>query len=484
MPALPFPQEAPSQGRLPASHAAPAPPELPLLDEWFPSLRDKLKRLTPGTAPRFVESVSGALAAALLAWCLWQGAALLWSGCAAVGSAIGGLFSPKAPTENEEFDGSQPSRGARPQADIKAAEKPLPKEAHGDLLPWALPHADKSIDGLSRQADEAIMQALRRCGMDSSRVRTLQTVPKELSTPRRQESYKLQRMQIFLTDEPKQFEKVLRTGLKSAGSGLEAALQKSGERPVLRVQTRGVVTHELFLFKAGEAFMLPPGGTPPLLSLVLTDTRGDAETIKGWLDLDIPLAFALRPDEAYAAAEEIFKDGQEVILWQPFSTEPYDPAGRRDILHSNVSPEVTRRVIRQNLSSLPQATALLPGGDEISEDKNASQALALAAAECGLAIVDPAKGGKSPLLDEAIRQGLASTRVSAFLNEGTLSQEEIYRGLCKFAAKMKKGSHAVLMLRATPESRAAAERWSREREDDATIVPLRYQPKENGPAKR
>ena len=40
------------------------------------------------------------------------------------------------------------------------------------------------------------------------------------------------------------------------------------------------------------------------------------------------------------------------------------------------------------------------------------------------------------------------------------------------------------MLRATPEARAATERWSREREDDATIVPLRYQPKENGPVKR
>ncbi len=450
-----------------------------MFDEWFPALRGRLKGLATAKVPHLVETVSGALAAALLVWCLWQGLALLWSGCAAVGSAIGGLFSQDSAAVEEHDE-----RGAGVPVELKAAEKPVPREVHGDLLPWALPRADKSIEGISRQADEAIMQALRRSGMDTARVRTLQTVLKELNTPRRQETYKLQRMQVFLTDAPEQFITTLKKGLKSAGNGLEAVTQKAGERHVLRVQTRNALTHELFLFRAGEAFMLPPGGSPPLLSLVLTDTRGDTAAVKSWLDLDIPLAFALRPDEARESAEEIFRDGQEVLLWQPFSTEPYDPSGSKDVLHANVAPEVTRRVIRHNLSALPQATALLPDGNALSEDENASQALALAAAECGLSIVDYAGKGKSPLLDEAIRQGIASARVKAFLNEGSPSQEDIYRSLSKFAEKMKKGSHAVLMLRATPEARAAIERWCRERDDDATIVPLRYQPNETGSAKR
>ncbi len=451
-----------------------------MLDEWFPALRRKLKRLPSVTIPRFVENVSGALVAALIVWCLWQGIALLWSGCAAVGSAISGLFSTTA-AQNEELDASSPSRSAATQAGLKEAERPIPEEIRGDLLPWALPHADKSIEGLSRQADEAIMQALRRCGMDSSRVQMLQTLSLELNTARREETYKLQRMQLFLTEEPRQFEKILKTGLKTAGKGLEAVLQKTGERYVLRVQTRGVLTHELFLFQAGEAFMLPPGGTPPLLSLLLLDAHGDMENIKNWLDLDIPLAFALPPEGTRAAAE-IFQSGQEVLLSQPCSSSPYNPSGSKGILHSDASQEVMRRIIRQNLVLLPQASAFIPSGEIITTEKNVSQSLATAAAECGLTVIDPSSAEVAPLYDAAVQKGIASVRADTLLNDGSPSAGDIYSKLRKVAAKAQKNGHAVAMLYATPEALAAVKRWIEDRDDDVDdviVIPLRYQPKKN-----
>ncbi|MFW5727326.1 MAG: divergent polysaccharide deacetylase family protein [Spirochaetia bacterium] len=101
----------------------------------------------------------------------------------------------------------------------------------------------------------------------------------------------------------------------------------------------------------------PPGaGT---LYLVIDDVGYNLQQLQTYLQLPIPMTFALLPGLEYSrpAQEIIAKHGAEMILHQPI-----EPVGDQDpgpgALYVGMQPEELRRVVHRNLEQLPQVVGV------------------------------------------------------------------------------------------------------------------------------
>ncbi len=97
----------------------------------------------------------------------------------------------------------------------------------------------------------------------------------------------------------------------------------------------------------------PAGGGK--LYLVIDDVGYSLEQLEGYLDLPIPMTFALLPGLEFsrAAQEQIARSGEEMILHQPI-----EPLGDEDpgpgALYVGMQSEEMRKIVSENLDQLPQ----------------------------------------------------------------------------------------------------------------------------------
>jgi len=98
----------------------------------------------------------------------------------------------------------------------------------------------------------------------------------------------------------------------------------------------------------------PPAGGGKLY-LVIDDVGYSLEQLDNYLDLAIPMTFALLPGLEFsrAAQEQIARSGEEMILHQPI-----EPLGDEDpgpgALYVGMQPEEMRKIVNKNLDQLPQ----------------------------------------------------------------------------------------------------------------------------------
>ncbi|MDZ7793585.1 MAG: divergent polysaccharide deacetylase family protein [Spirochaetia bacterium] len=91
------------------------------------------------------------------------------------------------------------------------------------------------------------------------------------------------------------------------------------------------------------------------LYLVIDDVGYSLEQLDNYLDLPIPMTFALLPGLEFsrAAQEQIARSGEEMILHQPI-----EPIGDEDpgpgALYVGMQPEEMRKIVNKNLDQLPR----------------------------------------------------------------------------------------------------------------------------------
>ncbi|MCJ7542382.1 MAG: divergent polysaccharide deacetylase family protein [Desulfobacterales bacterium] len=122
--------------------------------------------------------------------------------------------------------------------------------------------------------------------------------------------------------------------------------------------------------KAGQSRIFPIN-TPPLeklplsefaprIAFIIDDIGSSISRAKAFLDLKMPMTFSILPKLQYSVllAEEIYEQGQEIMLHQPM--EPYrheiDP-GPGALYISNRDTEI-EEIIEENISQIPQATGV------------------------------------------------------------------------------------------------------------------------------
>ena len=122
--------------------------------------------------------------------------------------------------------------------------------------------------------------------------------------------------------------------------------------------------------KAGQCRIFPIS-TPPLeklplsefaprIAFIIDDIGSSISRAQAFLDLKMPMTFSILPKLQYSVllAEEIYEQGQEIMLHQPM--EPYrheiDP-GPGALYISNRDTEI-EEIIEENISQIPQATGV------------------------------------------------------------------------------------------------------------------------------
>jgi hypothetical protein len=108
--------------------------------------------------------------------------------------------------------------------------------------------------------------------------------------------------------------------------------------------------------KETPAAPAPEGATAPVFYLVIDDVGYDSSLLEPFLELPIPITFAVLPrlPASRHAARRIERAGQEYILHQPMEAVGGNDPGPGAI-SSKMDPEHIREVVDANLKGLPKA---------------------------------------------------------------------------------------------------------------------------------
>lgn len=122
---------------------------------------------------------------------------------------------------------------------------------------------------------------------------------------------------------------------------------KAGQRRIFPINTQPIQK-------------LPLSEFGPRIAFIIDDIGSSISRAQGFLDLKMPITFSILPKLQYSdiLAEEIYEQGQEIMLHQPM--EPYrheiDPGP--GALYISYRDSEIEEIIEENLSQIPQATGV------------------------------------------------------------------------------------------------------------------------------
>ena len=442
------------------------------MPEWFPVLRISLKRhLAPHLPPRPLRVLVGALWASLLCWllCLLVGA--LWSG--------GEYLAHEASSLGQSIVATAEQSGGTSGAAGQAAVPREPSDLRGPIQSLTLPYSDTSAGTLAgnvSRVDDALVQALRRLGLSTTRIEPLQLTAQRHHVQNRIETVMFQRMQVRLPD-------TLLTSYAETVGGLIVNNVLGGTlttrtacgRTILDVTIDGVRTHELFLLPSGDVFTPPPPAGRPLMALVLTGFGVDPDLDKRAMALDLPIAFALLPGapNGRAMAASAVSTGHELLLQQPLEQagEPITPG----TIQQSMSDVEQKAALRRNLESLPEASGVINyRGAALSSARSVCLALCEEAAANGLFVLDSRASAASVLHSAARGIGLEAWRVNFVLDENNATTRQVLDELDEAERYARRLGQVIAVAQIRPETLEALEQWATDRQDDVLVTPLRY----------
>ena len=442
------------------------------MPEWFPALRTSLKRhLAPHLPPQPLRVLGGALWASLLCWLLGLIIGALWSG--------GEYIAQEASSLGQSIVATAEQAGGTPHAGGQQAAAHESSDLRGPLQTLTLPYSDTSAGTLAgnvSRVDDALVQALRRMGLSTTRIEPLQLTTQRHHVQNRVENVLFQRMQVRLPD-------TLLNAYTETVSGLivnnvlggTLSTRTACGRTILDVTIDGVRTHELFLLPSGDVFTPPPPAGRPLMALVLTGFGVDPELDKQALALDLPVALALLPGapNGRSIAGAAVSGGHELLLHQPLEQagEPLTPG----TIRQSMSDEEQRATLRRNLESLPEASGVINfRGTSLTSSRSACLALCEEAAANGLFVLDSRAGAASVLHSAARGVGLEAWRVNFVLDENNATTRQVLDELDEAERYARRLGQVIAVAQIRPETLDALEQWATDRQDDVLVTPLRY----------
>ena len=442
------------------------------MPEWFPVLRISLKRhLAPHLPPRPLRVLAGAFWASLLFWLLSLFVGALWNG--------GEYLAQEASSLGQTIVATAEQAGGASDTAGQVAAPREPSALRSPIQSLTLPYSDTSAGTLAgnvSRADDALVQALRRLGLSTTRIEPLQLTAQRQHVQNRIETVLFQRMQVRLPD-------ALMAAYAGTAEGLIVNNVLGGTlttrtacgRTVLDVTIDGVRTHELFLLPSGDVFTPPPPAERPLMALVLTGFGVDPELDKRAVALDLPVAFALLPGapNGLSMAAVAVSTGHELLLHQPLEQagEPVTPG----TIRQSMSDEEQKATLRRNLEGLPEASGVINfRGTALTSSRSACLALCEEAAANGLFVLDSRAGVSSVLHSAARGIGLEAWRVNFVLDENNATTRQVLDELDEAERHARRLGQAIAVAQIRPETLEALEQWATDRRDDVLVTPLRY----------
>ena len=198
----------------------------------------------------------------------------------------------------------------------------------------------------------------------------------------------------------------------------------------------------------------PAGGSAPVpaprLYLVIDDVGNRREDLDLYLDLDIPVTFAVLPQLGFSreSAERIAAAGQEVILHLPMEAESGKYPGPGTIYVGD-SPRQISRTIQANLRTVPGARGINNhmGSKATADRETMSHALSIARRE-GLFFLDSRTTHRTVALEVAREKEVPAAERNVFL-DNVREGDAIRAALQEGVAIARERGYAVLIGHAT-----------------------------------
>jgi len=424
--------------------------------------------------------VAGAAFAAGLVWVVWQGgiligesAAFLWRQVTLVSemtqTAVGKLGRDVASRFGRADTGkSHPSDSALLRKRIEPNSLPYPETGRVPLA-----------DGI-RRVDYALVQAVQRLGLRTSRLELLQGTMVEEGARSGAAPYLFQRIRVRVSGTARDFAASVSAALRVRAEGSAVSLEVRHARQVLKIRVGKILTHEIFILPAVKKVASPPSKPVSRLTIVIDALESSPEDIRPLLALNLPFAISVLPDSPHAGeiAKAVTASGREVLLHQPMEAikgKSSDPGP--GAIKLSMSAAELRAQLHKNFARVPEAVGMSNYmGSGVTSDRKACLAIAAEAASCGLFVLDSVTIPSSELYASARSHGLASWRNGMFIDHQSPPAAEILKNLRRAENRARQVGHFVTIGSFGPETLKALEEWSRSRDTSVAVVPLRHQP--------
>ena len=515
----------------------------------FPALRSAIAARgfsLPTPYPHTRRTVVGSALAALLSGLVLGFLFLLWTAVSTtITFASRTIDSFSQPTEQAEAvatpetkkplaSPSAPPSGAHAEhlprvessSQVQNNWLPLPAgsvwlESRAPFLRSPLPYAEFGrlpLSDAARQVDFALLQTVRRLGLERGRILFLTSELRE----RGEESYHFQRIRIYLppvaaeaaeghqasgptavsasqtqknsavrsgeTPPPQRLERIAVDAQADFVGTLAECLDAWASRGILKEQgnhillsTGGVLTHEIWLETTTSAFLPTPPHQPfstkPRIALVLLELGKDAAEDAAVLKLSLPFSAGFIPGPtASNAAEELWNRGGDILLQYPMRSSqwPYIKAGAEE-LTPEMNAEEMSTALKKALLQVPHAaglTSLLGSG--LLNNANAVANLCESAAVTGLFLFESGRNDDSLLAPQALRQGLPLWTSTVQLDTGHPPAYILRKRLKDAEAQAMRGEAVIILAHPYPETLDVLQEWGRERNAAIELVPLRH----------
>lgn len=122
--------------------------------------------------------------------------------------------------------------------------------------------------------------------------------------------------------------------------------------------------------KAGQRRIFPINTPPmqklslsefsPRIAFIIDDIGNSISRAQAFLDLKMPMTFSILPKLQYSdiLAEEIYEQGQEIMLHQPMEPYSHEADPGPGALYISYGDREIEEIIQENLSQIPQATGV------------------------------------------------------------------------------------------------------------------------------
>ncbi|WP_367614100.1 divergent polysaccharide deacetylase family protein [Pseudodesulfovibrio alkaliphilus] len=318
-----------------------------------------------------------------------------------------------------------------------------------------------------RQADLAIIEAMRASGMNMSGLDLLDVELRKLDG----RPYHYQVLQIPPCKERHAFLDALGQRLQMRVP--EALLAEAGETEAT-ISINGLVSHRLLLEIVPMA--LPrPKASGPCMAIVIDDIGEDIRVLKGLLGLDFPVTLAVWPNASQTreAVRLIRSSGHDLIVhfpMEPMGYPAYDPG--KDALFTTMSEEMIRQRMTENLDRIPDAIGVNNHmGSKFTAHAPGMQVALAELKRRGLFFLDSLTTPKSVARATAREIGVPFYERDIFLdNVRDVSAITLQLRKAENVA-LKKGS-AIAIGHPYPETLAALSQWSARKNVQIRLLPL------------
>lgn len=368
-----------------------------------------------------------------------------------------------------------PASPAAALQEVRGAVSPLP--------PAPAPHSPSPLSGFEESRSDRLEDAVKKVdellltGLDDAQTPySIRTNDVEWRNEG-DEHYHFQRLLILFEgdDEAK----------KATQSRLRAFLEQRADagghavavRPLTDSRTHilidGRLTHELLFASTLSGGEQAGEGTDEARLAILIDDIGESRgMLRKFLDLGIPMAFAVLPHTAHAreCAADIAGAGHELLLHHPMEPLGY-PAVKPGpgAVYARDSGARISEMLADNLVRVPGVQGLNNHmGSRFTSTPQAVDRFLDALGERKLFLVDSLTTPGSKFFDAAKKRGFTAYRRDVFLDD-VAKAASIRHELDKAAALARKQGHALVIGHPRAETLAVLEEWLKTNADGLTF---------------